>query len=41
MKKVIKSNLTSGPYNKIDIMKSDYMLLKTFGFEDLDIIINE
>ena len=36
-----KVNLTSGPYNKIDIMKSDYMLLKTFGFEDLDIIINE
>ena len=36
-----KVNLTSGPYNRIEIMRIDYMKLKKLGFEDLDIHINE
>ena len=39
-----KSNnitLISGPYNSISLMKNDYILLTNFGFEELDIIINE
>ena len=36
-----KSNLISGPYNTINLMKNDYILLKEFGFEELDFIINE
>ncbi len=34
-------NLISGPYNTINLMKNDYILLKKFGFEDLDFTINE
>ena len=30
-------NLISGPYNTINLVKNDYILLKKFGFEDLDI----
>ena len=38
----IKENLViSGPYNSINSVKNDYILLKTFGFEDLDIFFNE
>ena len=38
----IKENLViSGPYNSINSVKNDYILLKTFGFEELDIIFNE
>ena len=38
----IKENLVlSGPYNSINSMKNDYILLKTFGFEELDIYLNE
>lgn len=41
LKIVKKSNkeimLMSGPYNTINFMKKDYILLKDFGFEDLDI----
>ena len=41
LKIVKKSNkeikLMSGPYNTINFMKKDYILLKGFGFEDLDI----
>ena len=36
-----KTNLISGPYNAINFMKNDYSLLKKFGFEDLDIVVNE
>ncbi len=39
-----KSNnitLLSGPYNSINLMKNDYILLKNFGFEELDISTNE
>ena len=34
-------NLISGPYNTINLMKNDYILLKNFGFEELDITTNE
>ena len=34
-------NLISGPYNAINLMKNDYIKLKEFGFEDLDIIAND
>ena len=41
LKIVKKSNkeikLVSGPYYTINFMKKDYILLKDFGFEDLDI----
>ena len=33
--------LISGPYYGINLMKNDYINLKTFGFEELDITINE
>ena len=32
-------NLISGPYNTMNLMKNDYISLKKFGFEDLDISI--
>ena len=31
----------SGPYNSINLLKNDYILLKNFGFEELDIFFNE
>ena len=34
-------NLISGPYNTINLMKNDYIELKKFGFEELDITIYE
>ncbi len=33
-----QTNLISGPYSAINFMKNDYILLKKFGFEELDII---
>ena len=36
-----KITLLSGPYNSINLMKNDYIQLKNFGFEELDISINE
>ena len=36
-----KIRLLSGPYKSINLMKNDYILLKNFGFEELDININE
>ena len=36
-----KIDLISGPYSSIDLMKNDYVKLKKFGFEELDITINE
>ncbi len=36
-----KINLISGPYFTINLMKNDYILLKKFGFEELDITTNE
>jgi len=45
MKTVRRNNkqidLISGPYNTINLMKNDYILLKKFGFEELNIILNE
>ena len=40
-KKSNKITLLSGPYNSINLMKNDYIQLKNFGFEELDISINE
>ena len=40
-KKTNKITLLSGPYNSINSMKNDYILLKNFGFEELDVSINE
>ncbi len=40
-KKSNKITLISGPYNSINLMKNDYIQLKNFGFEELDISINE
>ena len=40
-KKLIKITLLSGPYSTINLMKNDYIQLKNFGFEELDISINE
>ena len=40
-KKSNKITLLSGPYNSINLMKNDYSQLKNFGFEELDISINE
>ena len=42
--KTKKNNITtllSGPYSSINLMKNDYIQLKNFGFEELDISINE
>jgi len=36
-----KITLLSGPYSSINLMKNDYIQLKNFGFEELDITINE
>ena len=30
-----------GPYISINLLKNDYIMLKNFGFEELDILINE
>jgi len=40
-KKTNKISLLSGPYKSVNLMKNDYILLKNFGFEELDISINE
>ena len=31
----------SGPYKSINLLKNDYIILKNFGFEELDIYLNE
>ena len=36
-----ETSVISGPYNSINSVKNDYILLKTFGFEELDIYLNE
>ena len=41
VKKVNKISLLSGPYNSINLVKNDYTLLKNYGFEELDISLNE
>ncbi len=39
--KANKTTLLSGPYNSINLMKNDYIELKKFGFEELDLTIYE
>tara|TARA_B100000963_G_C22486542_1_gene607185 strand:+ start:155 stop:892 length:738 start_codon:yes stop_codon:yes gene_type:complete len=39
--KANKTTLIAGPYKSINLMKNDYIQLKLFGFEELDIDINE
>ena len=31
----------SGPYKSINLLKNDYIIFKNFGFEEMDIFINE
>ena len=40
-RKTNKITLLSGPYTAINSVKNDYIQLKNFGFEELDISINE
>ncbi len=41
-KKNIKEfEVLSGPYKSINLLKNDYIKLKNFGFEELDIFIND
>ena len=41
-KKTIKEfEVLSGPYKSINLLKNDYINLKIFGFEELDIFIND
>jgi hypothetical protein len=40
-KNINKITLLSGPYRSINSMKNDYIHLNNFGFEELDISINE
>ena len=43
IKVINKTNiqLLSGPYNSINLLKNDYLILKTVGLEDLDIKLHE
>ena len=36
-----ETQVISGPYTTINLLKNDYIKLKNFGFEELDIFINE
>ena len=36
-----ETQVISGPYTSINLLKNDYIKLKGFGFEELDILINE
>ena len=36
-----ETQVISGPYNSVNLLKNDYSVLKSFGFEELDIFINE
>jgi len=31
----------SGPYKSVNLLKNDYIKLKNFGFEEMDIYIND
>ncbi len=35
------THLISGPYTSVNLLKNDYIKLKSYGFEELDIFINE
>ena len=36
-----ETQVITGPYNAVNLVKNDYIILKNFGFEELDIYINE
>ena len=36
-----ETHVISGPYTSVNSLKNDYIKLKKFGFEQLDIFINE
>ncbi len=36
-----ETQVISGPYTSVNSLKNDYIMLKSFGFEELDIFINE
>ena len=36
-----ETQVISGPYTSVNLLKNDYIKLKSFGFEELDIFINE
>jgi len=36
-----ETHLISGPYTSVNLLKNDYIKLKNFGFEELDIYTNE
>ena len=36
-----ETQVISGPYNSVNLLKNDYSILKSFGFEELDIYTNE
>ena len=36
-----ETQVISGPYTSINLLKNDYIKLKNFGFEELEILINE
>ena len=36
-----ETHVISGPYTSVNLLKNDYIKLKDFGFEELDIYINE
>ena len=36
-----ETDVISGPYNSINLLKNDYIKLINYGFEELDIFIND
>ena len=36
-----ETQVISGPYKSVNLLKNDYIKLKTLGFEELDIFLNE
>ena len=36
-----ETQVISGPYTSVNLLKNDYIKLRSFGFEELDIFINE
>ena len=36
-----ETQVISGPYTSVNLVKNDYIKLKNFGFEELDIFIDD
>ena len=36
-----ETQVISGPYNSVNLLKNDYIKFKNYGFEELDVFINE